>query len=196
MDSSKIIYDLCCGTKAWSKPYEEAGYDVRPIDIENGYDVRLLKKPEEAVYGILAAPPCTHLCLGGARYWMEKGDIALLEALAVVDACLRFIMATKPKFWALENPTGRLVHYLGPPRMYFNPCDYGNPYTKKTALWGEFNPPGKWNPIAPVKKTPGQHSMDVWNRKHKGISFGKKERSRIRSITPSGFAQAFFEANR
>jgi hypothetical protein len=27
----KIILDLCGGTGAWSKPYRDAGYDVRAI---------------------------------------------------------------------------------------------------------------------------------------------------------------------
>lgn len=28
-NSKKIILDLCDGTGSWSKPYKEAGYDVR-----------------------------------------------------------------------------------------------------------------------------------------------------------------------
>ena len=34
----KIILDLCGGTGSWSKPYKEAGYDVRVINIPE-YDV-------------------------------------------------------------------------------------------------------------------------------------------------------------
>ena len=63
----KIILDLCGGTGSWSKPYKENGYDVRVIDpqewLEDDFgtgDVRLFKKPNEEIYGILAAPPCTH----------------------------------------------------------------------------------------------------------------------------------------
>ncbi|MCK4817511.1 hypothetical protein KA005_17205, partial [bacterium] len=63
------------------------------------------------------------------------------EALSIVDACMRVIKISDPVFWALENPVGRLVHYLGKPKMYFDPCDYGDPYTKKTCLWGKFNEP-------------------------------------------------------
>lgn len=191
----KIIYDLAGGTGSWSAPYREAGYTVRLFDILNGDDVRLLRKPEEKVYGILAAPPCTHLCLVGALYWKSKGESALLEALSVVDACLRIVQVTKPRFWCLENPTGRLIHYLGEPLMRFNPCDYGDGYTKKTCLWGCFNPPGKWNPVQPVKGSPGQRSQDAYNRKVLKRPFGHKRRSAVRSITPPGFARAFFECN-
>ena len=35
----KIILDLCGGTGSWSKPYKEAGYDVRIITLPE-YDVR------------------------------------------------------------------------------------------------------------------------------------------------------------
>ena len=68
-NSDKIIFDLCGGTGAWSRPYAEAGYDVRVITLPD-YDVRTYKPPEN-VYGILAAPPCTHLSGSGAR-WFES----------------------------------------------------------------------------------------------------------------------------
>ena len=57
-NKNKIILDLCGGTGAWSKPYQDAGYDVRIITLPD-YDVRLYIPPIDDVYGILAAPPCT-----------------------------------------------------------------------------------------------------------------------------------------
>ena len=137
----KIILDLCGGTGAWSKPYREAGYEV--INITLPKDVRLQGVFSYDIYGILCAPPCTHFAGSGARWWKEKGIEPLLDGLSIVDACLRIIITAKPKFWVLENPVGRLNKFLGKPVMYFNPCDYGDPYTKKTALWGKFNIPKK-----------------------------------------------------
>ena len=180
-NKNKIILDLCGGTGAWSRPYKEAGYDVRIITLPSN-DIRTYRPPKN-VYGILAAPPCTHFAVSGARWFKSKGKNALLEGLAVADACIRIIQVTKPKFWALENPVGRLVNYYGKPKMYFNPCDYGDPYTKKTALWGVFNEPEK-NPIKPEL-----HSR-IWY-----ASPGPK-RAELRSITPKGFADAFFKANK
>jgi len=191
----KTILDLCGGTGSWSEPYKKAGYNVRLIDLETtGEDVRLFQIPKETIYGILAAPPCTHLAKSGAAWWEKKGEGPLLEALAVADACMRIVVATSPKFWALENPVGRLSRYLGPARMHFNPCDYGDPYTKKTALWGVFNPPGKWSQVAPIKPRRGHHSMDAYLME-KGKKLTQKDRAALRSITPPAFAQAFFEAN-
>lgn len=188
----KIILDLCGGTGAWSKPYKNNGYKVINVTLLD-YDVRLYKPPKN-VYGILAAPPCTHLAVSGARWWGKKGKKALLEGLAIVDACMRIILISKPKFWALENPVGRLIHYLGKPKIYFNPCDFGDAYTKKTALWGEFNIPKK-KAVKPEfvimrggKKMSKQH--------YYSLKLLAEKRSEIRSITPSGFAKAFFEANK
>jgi hypothetical protein len=181
----KIILDLCGGTGAWSKPYVDAGYDVRVITLPE-YDVRLyqpgtyIHEPSKDVYGILAAPPCTMFASSGARW--KRTNQQMIDALGIVDACLRIIMICEPVFWALENPVGKLHRWLEDPVMRFDPCDYGDPYTKKTCLWGKFNPPIK-NPVEPEKK----------NRIHH-MSPGP-ERSKLRSITPPGFAKAFFEAN-
>lgn len=181
---SRIIYDLCGGTGSWSKPYaDNEGYAVRIIDTNKGNDVRWLRKPNEAVHGVLAAPPCTHFSLSGAQYWPEKdADGRTLNDIAIMDACIRFIFAVNPDWWALENPTGRMRDFLGPPVYSFNPCDFGDAYTKKTYLWGRFKRPKK-SPVEPKKG-----SM-MWRLPP------SKERAKLRSITPQGFANAFFEAN-
>ena len=179
-NEDKIILDLCGATGACSRDYRKARYDVKIITFPNN-DVRLYMPPNN-VYGILAAPPCTHLAGSGARWWKNKGPEALLEGLEVIAACCRIILIAKPKFWVLENPVGRLIHYLGKPKMYFNPCDYGDPYTKKTCLWGNFNMP-KQVPVIPVDKSP-IHYMSP-----------SKDRAMLRSITPAGFATAFFLVN-
>lgn len=173
----KLILDLCGGTGAWSKPYKDAGYDVQVIDIAKGCDVRWLEFPKD-VYGILAAPPCTVFSLAGNRWSRTEQNI--LDALSVVDACLRIIATCKPKFWVLENPVGKLKRYLGPPRLIFNPCDFGDLYTKRTMLWGDFNFP-KLRPVFPSEGS----------RMHAKIRDPKK-----RAITPARFAKAFMEANR
>ncbi len=127
-------------------------------------------------------PPCTHLASSGARWWEGKGPQALLDSLALVDACLRIITVHRPLWWALENPIGRLTRYLGEPRLSFDPSDYGDPYTKRTLLWGEFKSPAK----RPVEAVDG-------SRMHRLSP--SPERAALRSVTPAGFARAFFEAN-
>ena len=97
----KTVLSLCDYTGAWAKPYTDAGYNVVLVDIKYGQDVRLLKVPDCEIHGILAAPPCTHLAGSGARWWEEKGNVALLEALGLVDACLRVVLLAMPKWWCL-----------------------------------------------------------------------------------------------
>ena len=176
---SKLILDLCAGSGAWSQPYVDAGYEVRRITLPD--DIRLEVYRREPIWGLLAAPPCTMFSSSGARWPRSKDDY--LDALSVVDACLR-IVALHPelRWWALENPVGTLTRWLGPPVMYFHPCQYGDPYTKKTALWGRFTPLHK-RPVEPVEKSPIHYAPE-----NPGCAA-------FRSVTPSGFASAFFEAN-
>ncbi len=150
-------------------------------------------KPPDNVYGILAAPPCTEFSGSGARWWKDKPIELLFEALELVDACMKIIEEASSVFWCMENPVGRLVKWMGKPLMYFNPCDYGDDYTKKTCLWGKFNIPEK-NYVEPVffTDTKGNRFSEMFFK-----TGGKSERTKkIRSITPPGFSWAFFEANR
>lgn len=176
------VLSLCDFTGEWSRPYAEAGYDVRRVDIRNGDDVRLFEALPYPVRGVLAAPPCTEFAASGARWWEAKGTAALLDGLALVDACLRVIAVHRPQWWALENPVGRLRRWLGPPAMSFDPADYGDPYTKRTLLWGRFNAPTK-HPVMAIEGSK-MHLMSP-----------SPERAAMRSVTPAGFARAFFEAN-
>ena len=73
--------------------------------------------------------------------------------METVKACLEIIWGCqynikhdqqrKPplRFWALENPHALLNWFLGHPVFIFNPYEFGNPYKKKTCLWGYFNIP-------------------------------------------------------
>lgn len=80
MNSDKIILDLCGGTGSWSRPYVDAGYDVRVITLPE-YDVRTYKPPE-FVYGILAAPPCTEFsvlnCIAAPRERNEQVGLEIV----------------------------------------------------------------------------------------------------------------------
>jgi hypothetical protein len=173
----RVILDLCSGSGAWSLPYRVYDYDVRRIDLPQ--DVRLLEYPGR-VHGILAAPPCTVFARSGFRW--PRSELERIDALSVVDACLRLVVVCRPEWWALENPIGNLKNWLGKPAMYFNPCDYGDPYTKRTALWGSFTEPQRRS-VAPALGSM-THTLQP----------GPK-RAAIRAITPAGFAAAFFMAN-
>jgi hypothetical protein len=192
--NGRVILSLCDFTGNWPRPYAEAGYEVRTVDVLHGTDVRLMPRPDVPVHGILAAPPCTVFAAVGYRWPRTPEEIA--AGLAVVDACLRLVAVCKPAWWALENPVGRLKRYLGPPAFSFQPCDFGDPWTKRTWLWGHFTPP------APLFTSPREVKPSQGSRSHRLSGTGKnlashvRERNRIaRAATPPGFARAFFEAN-
>lgn len=209
----RIILDLCGGTGSWSKPYKDAGYDVRNITTPD-YDVMDYEPPKN-VYGILVAPPCTQFSF--AKTTGEPRD--LREGMKLVKACLDIIWEcqyelvspytkkTSLQFWAIENPNGLLKRFIGKPIYEFNPYDFGDEYQKHTYLWGWFNKPKKH----PVKLTKIQKELHKTNSqplakymkfdrlKTKEIHpewYGELTRQERRAITPSGFARAFFEANK
>lgn len=217
----KTILDLCGGTGSWSRPYEEAGYNVVIVDPAfGGKDVRNYTPPRQ-VHGVLAAPPCTEFAVSGARWWKGKDPQLLIDAIDVVRACLRIIEQSSPEWWALENPVGRLpkvVPELGRYRWTFKPWQFGDPWEKLTCVWGEHSIPTK-KPIEPWPPD-GETGMDRWkrgpfmlapkpsrNQIEQLVRWGllpvdweqrygpTPSRAMLRSITPPGFARAFYEAN-
>lgn len=190
---TKIILDLCGGTGSWSKPYKEAGYDVRLITLPD-HDVRMYLPPGN-VYGILAAPPCTMFSIARQNAITPRD---LRKGMGIVRACMNIIWECRYdpvykkdgalKFWALENPFGILRQFLGKPTVTFEPYEYGDNWTKKTDIWGYFKEPKKKRIIGFEEVTPfiDKDLPDV-----EGL-----DRSGKRAITPPGFAKAFFKANK
>jgi hypothetical protein len=197
-NSNKIILDLCGGTGAWSKPYKEAGYNVRVITLPE-YDVCTYIPPEN-VYGILAAPPCTEFSLAKGN---KQRDFE--SAMEIVRACMNIVwncrQKGKLKFWALENPRGFLRQFLGNPPFTFEQWEFGDNGIKFTDIWGYFKLPTKSvfnKPDDLVKRFPNGRtngrgmSVPLVPEEYKGLGLN---RAALRAITPQGFAKAFFKAN-
>lgn len=158
--------------------------------------------PPSGVYGVIANPPCTNFSIARTTAKIPRD---MREGMRLVKECLRIIwecqyhmvakhIPHKLEFWVIENPsTGYLKHFLGKPTFEYCPQEFGEDYTKRTALWGNFNPPRKtvWfanklkkrcllNDVTPLSKT--HHLSDY-------------ERMNMRSKCSDKFAKAFFEAN-
>jgi hypothetical protein len=179
LPAQRIILDLCGGSGAWSDPYAAAGYDVRRVTLPAA-DVRSYEPPAD-VWGVLAAPPCEVFSL--ARRGTPT-DAEYLCALEVVLGCLRIIALTGPRWWAMENPAGRLSRWMGTPRDVWEPCDFGDPWTKRTALWGCFTAPSRGPFVEPVG------GMDARDDAPRGATIAAR-----RAVTPAGFARAFAAVN-
>jgi len=168
------------------------------------------------VYGILAAPPCTMFSFARTNAKkprdLKEGMECVRACLDIIWKCMEIKQATEKKiiplqFWALENPYhGFLKKFLGKPAFTFDPWEFGDGYQKRTALWGHFNEPIK-SPVPMTKEAKVKaktnstiHTLGVKfdYLKSKDIhpeAFGKFDRQTRRSITPQGFAKAFFVAN-
>ena len=207
---NKTILNLCSKTKSWSKPYEKTGYsiinitlpdyDILKTEIRIQYGDIIFKGNKELfvdcnhIYGILASPSCTMFSFARTTAKIPRD---LRQGMKSVIACLNIIWEcrynNKLTFWCLENPRGYLRQFLGKPVFTFDPCDFGDPYTKKTDLWGYFNIP-KRNKVEPefVYLKSGKRTSKIHYN-----TFGKpsEERKKLRSIVPRSFAKAFFKAN-
>lgn len=196
MSSKKLILSLFDYSGNWSKPYREAGYRVEQVDLKLGRDIYGTDFSGYQTYGILAAPPCTDFAVCGAKHFKRKDENGSTDSsVRLIRRTLEIIELLRPVFWCLENPVGRLnrlvpeLSAFGP--RYFQPYEYGDPYRKRTGLWGVFNFPEPTNIVRPEGVRVNQ--PDKWYSKVGGKSEKTKE---YRSITPVGFSYAFFERNK
>ena len=99
-------------------------------------------------------------------------------------------------FWCIEKPMSRihsLCPELGEVKFKFSPNEFAgwsinpesNQYSKQTWLWGQFNSPIK-------KPMPSNMTGLQWKDSKRG---NREQKSELRSITPDGFANAFYDAN-
>lgn len=209
----KVLISLFDHSGNASKPYRDGGWDVIQVDIKNGIDIltwdywRAYQKyitdsdvmPE---VGIIAMVPCTDYALSGAAWFSQKDkDGRTTESQKLVAKTKEIIdffdfKLHVLKFWQIENPMSRIHKlnlWMGSPTLKFNPCDFAgyspNPendrYNKQTWIWGKFNIPVKLRYEPLQKEFPGHLKLG-----------GKSERTKeLRSITPMGFAYAFYEYN-
>ena len=205
--SRKVILHLCADLGSDSLFYQKSDeYEVimvgEKIGVENYH-------PPKNVYGIIANPVCTEFST--ANGFHKERDLE--KGMFLVNHCLRIIKEANPVFWVIENPAnGRLKEFLGKPKLTYQPWEYGSPWTKKTALWGEFQIPPKM--YSKWEQVPKNEQLYVRpNRPKPALAFlhksavnlipefaWAKDRIKtdadIRSMCSAGFASAFFQNNR
>jgi hypothetical protein len=201
---NKIILQLCADTGSDTKPYKDAGYDVRLIGSDIGVENY---HPPKNVYGIIANPVCTEFSTARSNGKARNPD----GGMRLVRECQRIVSECNPVFWVIENPArGVLKNYLGTPTYEYEPWWYGSPWTKRTALWGNFNIPKRvyenWNDVPKLdglyqRPNRGKPSLAFMHKSHvKHIPefscFNPQSDMEFRSLCSQKFAKAFFEANR
>ena len=135
----KVILHLCADIGSDSYPYQcDPAYEVikigKDIGVENYH-------PDRLIHGVIANPVCTDFSFAK---WKHRHDQDEERGLVLVKECLRIIKESHCVGSVIENPkTGKLKDYLGTPPHWYHPWQYGSPWTKATALWGNFNMPEK-----------------------------------------------------
>lgn len=198
------ILHLCADIGSDSIPFRDAGYNVITVGKDIGVENFV---PPDDVYGIIANPVCTEFSI--ATGFHKTGDYE--KGMVLVDACLEIINKCDPMFWVIENPaTGKLKNFLGKPDFIYEPWNFGDPWTKRTALWGDFNKPEKiylnWDDVPkndklyvrPGRPKPSMAFLHKSAIKHIPAFDGVKvdDDMSFRSLCPQGFARAFFNANK
>ena len=124
---------------------------------------------------VLAFPPCTHLCVSGARWFTEK------RADGRQQAAVAFFMALANlncEHIAIENPVGIMSTHWRKPDQILQPWQYGHGETKATCLWL------KGLPVLQPTDIVAGRAARIWRM---GPS---PERAMMRSKTYLGIAQA------
>lgn len=137
--------------------------DILPILTDN-FDV------------LIAFPPCTHLCVSGARWFKHKKEVqdeAINFFMALANAPINRI--------AIENPVGIMSTRFRKPDQIIQPWQFGHGETKATCLWLKNLPK-----LSPTKIVEGRENR-IWKMAPSPNRW--KERSR----TYDGIAEAIAE---
>ena len=185
-----VDYDSTDHSEAHREPQE--GHTVLNIDLSLPYQIKhieyaLEKRGMAQPSLVVSFAPCTDLAVSGAAHFEKK-------------------RAQDPQFQEKAVRMARLAEQFGCPDTYWHPWHYSDScptgphpefpevipaddwYNKKTGMWcgNGFVIPPQQRYKGPTDDFPGYAKLG-----------GKSARTKyIRSLTPRGFAQAVYEANR
>ena len=143
---------------------------------------------------IIAFPPCTDLCVSGARHFAKKQADGRQQRS--IDFFMKFVNANCDKI-AIENPIGIMSTKYRKPDQIIQPWQFGDKYSKSTCLWlknlpllvptkivekGEF--------IEFIDKNGKKKRQAKWYYEALKNSKNAAERAKIRSKTFPGIANA------
>ncbi len=164
--------------------FRAKGHDAWSCDIEPADDGSICHIQDDVLNRLkwtywdlmIAHPPCTALTVAGNGTYAKRPDLIQ----KAVDFVLALANAPIEKI-AIENPVGRLSTYWRKPDQYIQPWQFGHGETKKTGLWLKNLPL-----LKPTNVVEGREQR-IWKM---GPS---PERSKLRSVTYKGIAEAMAE---
>lgn len=135
---------------------------------------------------VIAFPPCTDLCVSGARWFAAKQADGRQQAS--VEFFLEFTRLEHVSRVAIENPVGIMSRLYRKPDQIIQPWQFGDPHTKATCLWLKGLAPLEPTDIlrpGPRHTTKSGRSLPEWYNLPPG-----PDRARLRSKTFNGIALA------
>ena len=145
---------------------------------------------------LICHPPCTYLTLAGNKWFKpefrDRFPDRIQQRQEAIDFFMKFANA-KCKHIAIENPVGVMSSQWRKPNQYIEPYYFGDPEKKKTGLWlvglPNLMPTNMVEPVIIHCKSGANEPR--WHME--SMSFPAKERSRVRSQTFIGIANAMAE---
>lgn len=218
----KRVLIACEESQAVTKEFRKLGFEAYSCDIlpcSGGHpewhlqqDVSILLEQEWDL--IIAFPPCTHLCVSGARHFDKKREDGRQEE--AIEFFMKFLNS-KCERVAIENPIGIISgHYI---QQHFpllalkhklpikhnqiiQPFEFGDPVKKSTCLWLKGLP--KLTATKDVSKEVSYYTdkkgvkQSEWNVRQlvidgKKYGYNTEEFKKHRSKTFPGIAKAMAE---
>lgn len=140
---------------------------------------------------IIAFPPCTDLCVSGARHFERKRADGTQQRS--VEFFMKFANADCDKI-AIENPVGIMSSNWRKPNQIINPWQFGDSFNKKTCLWLKGLPN-----LIPTNIVEKEEIITFSSGKKMSKLFAESfrlpahERAKLRSKTFPGIAKAMAE---
>lgn len=151
---------------------------------------------------IIAFPPCTYLTSAGARHYSLKCNSAqkVTERIKKREIAAKFFMTlafADCERIAIENPVGYMNTQWRKPDQIIHPYYFGDNAKKRTCLWlkklPKLKPTNMLPEPDPVYICQGSKCRGKkigWCEGIRGVKGGQKERSKARSKTFPGIAEA------
>ena len=185
------------------KAFRERGHEAYSCDIQEcsgGHsewhlqcDVREVLDDDWDL--IIAHPPCTDLCVSGARWFEEKRKNGTQQKS--IDFFMLFTDLKCEKV-VIENPIGIMSNIYKKPSQIIQPWMFGDNVPKSTCLWIKGLP----LLVPEITKKPEMEYVE-WKDKKTGKikrqakwyldALSSKDRSKVRSKTFPGIARAMAE---
>jgi hypothetical protein len=131
-------------------------------------------------------PPCTHLCVSGARHFAAKRESGVQQES--IEFFMKIANAPISKM-AIENPVGIMSTIWRKPDQIIQPYQFGDPFQKTTCLWLKNLP--KLVPTNIVDKgemITFKNGIKQSKWYYDSLKYSKEERTKIRNRTFPGIA--------